>query len=221
MTGGINGTPGFCAPFSLAANIRGVEPLLMDIYTDPEFARELFDRLTDEVLIPWILALKKAFPSAKGVCGNDAWTSIPIVNPDIIENWILPYIKRLQEQCGPDVYVPNWVGESLLKDPEKMLDLKLCACPGFIEGQDPDVEVLSPSFYKTYANKHDLPLVLGLGAAFLALGTPGEIRDRVRQYIKLGGRGGRLALYLCNLGATTPPENVRAVVQAIQDYGVY
>lgn len=221
MTGGIDGTPGFCAPFSLAANIRGIEPLLMDMVTNPEFARELFDRLTDEVLIPWILVLKKACPSAEGICGNDAWTSIPIVNPDIIRDWILPYIKRLQEQCGPGVYVPNWVGESLLKNPEEMLDLKLCACPGFVEGQDPDVEVLGPSFYKTYANKHGLSLVLGLGAAFLALGTPGEIRDRVRQYVEIGGNEGRLVLYLCNLGATTPPENVRAVVQAIQDYSVY
>ena len=117
--------------------------------------------------------------------------------------------------------MPNWVGEQYLKNPEEMLDFKHQACPGFVEGQDPDVAALGPSFYKTYANKQDLPLVLGIGAAFLALGTPDEIRDRVRQYIKYGGKEGRLVLYLCNLGATTPPENVRTVVQAIQDYGVY
>jgi len=29
----------FCAPFSLAANLRGIESLLMDIYTDPDSAR--------------------------------------------------------------------------------------------------------------------------------------------------------------------------------------
>ena len=34
----------FCAPFSLAANLRGIEQLLMDIYTDPEFARSLLER---------------------------------------------------------------------------------------------------------------------------------------------------------------------------------
>jgi len=38
MAGGLDGTPGFCAPFSLAANIRGIEQLLMDIYLDPVFA---------------------------------------------------------------------------------------------------------------------------------------------------------------------------------------
>jgi hypothetical protein len=42
----------FCAPFSLAAHIRGIEPLLMDIDSDPDFARSLFDRLTEDVLAP-------------------------------------------------------------------------------------------------------------------------------------------------------------------------
>ena len=221
MTGCVEGSPSFCAPFSLAANIRGIEQLLMDMYVDPEFAKELFDRLTDDVLVPWILQLQKTCPEAKGVCGNDAFASIPIVNLDIIKNWILPYIKRLQEQCGPGVYVPNWVGESYLKNPAELLDLKLQACPGFIEGQDPDVELLGPSFYKTVANKRNVPLVLGIGAAFLAQSMPGKIRSRIQHYIEVGGKGGGLVLYLCNLGATTPPENVRAAVEAIQEFGVY
>jgi len=221
ITGGLESTPGFCAPFSLAANIRGIEQLLIDMYVDPEFAKDLFARLTDDVLVPWILTLQKTCPEAKGVCGSDAFASIPIVNLDIIKNWILPYIKRLQEQCGPGVYVPNWVGESHLKDPTELLDLKLQACPGFVEGQDPDVALLGPSFYKSYANRRGLPLTLGIGAAFMDQSGPGEIRKRIQHYIEVGGKGGRLVLYLCNLGATTPPENVRAAIQAIQEYGVY
>lgn len=221
MTGGAEGTPGFCAPFSLAANIRGLEQLLMDIYLDPEFARELFERVTDMVLVPWILKLKTICPKAAGIGGSDASASLPIVSPDILREWVLPYVARLREKCGPGVYVPNWVGESFLKRPEEMLDLKLAACPGFIEGQDPDVEKLGPQFYKSFALEKKVPLVLGIGAAFLALATPSEIRQRTKEYVEVGGKGGGFALYLCNLGATTPPENVRAAVQAVRDYGAY
>ena len=221
MTGGLEGTPGFCAPFSLVANIRGIEQLLLDMYLDPEFARELFDRVTDDVLVPWILKLKTICPKATGIGGSDASASLPIVNPDILAEWILPYVTRLREKCGPEVYVPNWVGEACLKHPEEMLALKLAACPGFIEGQDPDVEALGPLFYKSFALEKKVPLVLGLGAAFLALATPLEIRQRVKEYVEIGGKGGFFALYLCNLGATTPPENVRAAVQAVRDYGSY
>ena len=221
LTGGSEGTPGFCAPFSLAANLRGLEQLLMDLALDPEFAKGLFDRVTDRVLVPWILKLKTVCPQATGIGGSDASASLPIVNPDIIREWIIPYVTRLREKCGPEVYVPNWVGESCLKQPEEMLDLKLKACPAFIEGQDPDVETLGPSFYKSHALENEVPLVLGVGAAFLALATPDEIRQRVKEYVEIGGKGGGFALYLCNLGATTPPENVRAAVQAVRDYGTY
>ena len=44
----------FTSPFSLAANLLGIERLILDIYRDPDFARDLFDTLDDEVLAPWI-----------------------------------------------------------------------------------------------------------------------------------------------------------------------
>ena len=207
-------TLSFCAPFSLAANLRGIEQLLMDIYAAPDFARELFERITEQVLAPWILYQQKHFPNAAKVSGADATASLPIINLEILKHWVAPYILRLREWCGDGVYVANWIGESRLKNPEEMLALKLTVCPGVIEGQDPDVFALTPEFYRQFAEKHNVPLILGVGAVFLAESTPEEIAERVRQYVKVGRKRGRFALYLCNIGATTPPENLRAAVDA-------
>jgi len=143
------------------------------------------------------------------------------VNLRILQEWVAPYILRLRELCGPEVCVPNWVGERYLKQPEEMLALKLRVAPDFLEGQDPDVEALGPEFYKAYAKAHDVPLVLGVGAAFTALSTPEQVRERVKRYVEVGGKNGRFALYLCNLGATTPPENVETAVEAARTYGRY
>ncbi|MEW5718831.1 MAG: uroporphyrinogen decarboxylase family protein [Chloroflexota bacterium] len=214
---GLEPTLSFCAPFSLAANLRGIERLLMDICADPDFARELFERVTEQVLAPWILYQKKHFPNAMKISGADATASVPIVNLDILRNWIVPYILRLREICGRAVSVANWVGESHLKNPEEMLELKLAVSGRSIRGQDPDVFALTPEFYKRFAEKHNAPLTLGVGAAFLTESTPGEIAARVREYVRVGRRGGRFALYLCNIGATTPPENLRAAVEAAHD----
>ncbi|MGD8282506.1 MAG: uroporphyrinogen decarboxylase family protein [Desulfobacterales bacterium] len=211
----------FCAPFSLAANIRGIEEIIVDIYTDPDFARSLFDRITEELLVPWILRLKKEFPKVTSISGDDAVSSLPIVNLDIIREWNVPYIMRLRELCGPEVYVPNWVGEGHLKKPEQMLDLKRQVCPEFVEGQDPDVERLGPALYKQYACKYQLPLILGVGAAFLATSTPAEVAARVKHYVEIGGKDGRFALYLCNLGATTPAANINAAIETVRTYGMY
>ena len=214
-------TLNFCAPFSLAANIRGLEQLIMDISFDPGFARTLFDRITEELLAPWIMRLKTEFPGSRSICGSDAAGSLPIVDLEILNEWIIPYINRLRQLCDPGIFVPNWVGESCLKDPAEMFDLKRQACPGFVEGQDPDVARLGPELYKEYAERHNLPLILGIGAAFLATATPLEVAGRVKSYLDAAGKNGRLILYLCNLGATTPPENVTAAVEAVHEYGDY
>ena len=210
---GIEPTLSFCAPFTLAANLFGIERLLLAIYAEPDLARELLNRVTNQVLAPWILYQKKAFPRAAKISGADAMASIPVVNLPILKQWVVPYILRLRELCGPEVYVANWVGEHYLKCPDEMLDLKMIVGPGSIQGQDPDVAALSPEFYKQYAACRNIPLILGIGASFLAESDPKEIAARVRHYVQVGRAGGKFALYLCNVGATTPPENVRAVVQ--------
>lgn len=53
----------------------------------------------------------------------------------------------------------------------------------------------------------------------MATATPAEVARRVKYYIEAGGKNGRLILYLCNLGATTSPENVTAAVEAVRQYG--
>ena len=214
-------TLNFCAPFSLAANIRGIEQLLFDILMNPDFAHELFDRIIHELLAPWILYLKEKFPGARSICGNDATASIPIVNTGILRDWIVPDVLRLRKVCGPEINVPNWVGESHLNNPAEMFELKLQACPDFLEGQDPDVAGLGPAVYKDYAEKKGVPLILGVGAGFLALSTPEEIAARVKEYVEIGGQNGRFCLYLCNIGATTPAENIKAVVDTVHEHGVY
>ena len=79
------------------------------------------------------------------------------------------------------------------------------------------VEALGPEFYKRFAHDHAVPLILGVGAAFLTESTPEEVAERVRRYVTVGSRGDRFALYLCNLGASTPPQNLAAAVEAAHD----
>jgi len=210
---GLEPTLSFCAPFSLAANVRGIEQLLLDIHEDPDFARDLIGRLTEKVLAPWIHYQRRRFPRAVRISGADATASPPIVNLALLREWVAPSILRLRDLCGPEVSVANWVGEHCLARPELMLELKLAVGPGTLWGQDPDVEQLGPAFYKRYALSHDVPLILGIGAGFLAQRTPAALAERARCYVQAGASGGRFALYLCNIGATTPPANLTAVVE--------
>lgn len=206
------------APFTLAANIRGTSDFLVDIHMDPEFAHGLLERTVEEVLAPWLLRVKKEFPGLTEIGADDALGSLPIVSPEIMRDWIVPAFEHLRRLVGPEVYVPNWVGERYLSDPEILLDMKRQVCPGFIRAQDPDVAILGPSLFKAYADRQAMDLTLGVGAAFLDSASPEEVEERINQYLQIGAPGGGLTIYLCTLSTTTNPANVRAAVRAVRDY---
>ncbi|GAH26153.1 unnamed protein product, partial [marine sediment metagenome] len=108
-----------------------------------------------------------------------------------------------------------------IREVRELLEIKLMASPKIIMGQDSDIEKIGPEIYKEFARKHNVPLVLGIGSSFLMLSTPNKIRQRVKRYIEVCKDWGKLLLYLCNVGANTPPENLEAVINAVQEYGQY
>ena len=124
----------FCSPFSLAVNVRGIENLLMDILTDPRFAHRLLTFLTDEVLIPWVQTQREAIgqPGAAGN-GADAAASPPIVTVEILEEFVMPYVARMNEKIGNVTSMGYWGYSYLYKHPQKfrrMLELMASVSPG-------------------------------------------------------------------------------------------
>lgn len=211
----------FTAPFSLAVILRGYENFIQDLYINSNFAHDLLNIITDKILAPWILALRKESPNASVFRGADAMASLPLINIQIIQEFVIPYIQRLQALCGEEVTVINWWGESYLNEPEKLLDLKLKISPTLIQGQDPDVEKIGPEIYKQFAAANNATLILGIGNQFLETKKEHEIRSRIARYIEAGSPNGRFIIYFCNLSPKTPPDNVRQAIAAVKEYGRY
>jgi uroporphyrinogen decarboxylase len=209
----------FCAPFSLAALVRGYQRFIEDICLDPAFAHELLCFLTEQVIAPWIIRQKEEFPEAAAAAGADAFCSPPMTSPAIIEEFSIPYILRLRELCPIKVTVVNWWGESSCPDPLQLLDLKRKVSTGLIRVQDPDLAALGARPFKDYAARHGLVLELGLGEIPLHRGPIGEIEERIRSLIGDSCAGDRLIVYLASLNADTPPDNLRAAVAAVKRFG--
>ena len=215
---GLNQTLRFAAPFSVAANVRGIQSLLLDIMMQPSFAHKLLRFITYEVLAPWIEAQRREAGVGLVALGGDALASIPIINLEIMKEFALQYILELQKLLG-DVEVRGWWGESLLSEPEKMLMMKLKAQPSLIMGWDPDVYALGAQMYKEFAVRQDVLLVSGVGVPVIAQGPIENIIDRVRNYVEIGGAGGRFILFFCDVAPETPSEHVHAAVQAARYFG--
>lgn len=215
------GTPaliGICAPFSLAVAIRGYIPLVKDIRRDPPFAHRLLGFLTEEVLIPWALEIKKSTGGKVVLFAADAWASPPNIDQQIQEELVVPYVKRLKDATG--VSSQGQWGQSYLPDPERFLETQLeMGMP--VTGLDPDAERLGPEMFKAFATRNRAPLTFGLSPLLLRDGPVERIVERVRHYVRIGAPGGRFFLFLNNVPADTPPAHVQAAVDAVKRFGNY
>lgn len=213
----------FCAPFSLAVNVRGYENLIMDIETNPAFAHRLFEFLCDKVLAPFIQAMRSEIAQPDALAdGNDAWASPPLINLKIMEEFVVRYAGRLRQHLGKKVVTRgNW-GDATGRDPgfpERFMALKLKACPGFLSVLDPDLFKLGPNRIKAFAQKHNAYLTAGMDATVLKEGPVEAIVERIRLYIDAMARDGRCAVYLNQIPGDTPSEHIHAAVAACHAYG--
>ncbi|MAF34064.1 MAG: uroporphyrinogen decarboxylase family protein [Desulfobacterales bacterium] len=213
----------FCAPFSLAVNVRGYENLIMDIETNPAFAHRLFKFLCDKIIAPFIQAMRSEIGRSDVLAdGNDAWASPPLITLKIMEEFVVRYADRLRQHVGKKVITRgNW-GDATGRDPgfpERFMALKLKACPGFLSVLDPDLFELGPKRIKAFAQKHNAYLTAGMDATVLKEGPIEVIVERIRNYIDGMARDGRCAVYLNQISADTPSEHIHAAVSACHAYG--
>ncbi len=220
---GLLGRIRFCSPFSLAANLRGIENLLIDILTAPQFAHRLLTFLTDEVLIPWVQTQREVICQARiAAIGADAAASPPIVTVGILEEFVMPYLQRMNEKIGNVTGQGYWGYSYLFRDPvrfRRMLELMASVSPKTLNCLDPDVARTGPEPYVEFARGKKMSLRLGLDTLLLQEGPTEKIVKRCRQYVTAGSQAESLVFSLNDISIHTPPRNVHTAVAAVRHFG--
>ncbi len=102
------------APYSLAADIYGQEPLQADVVHDPDFVNTLLDHLADKVLGPWVEHFMTEF--------SNGWVELPdasgspfFIRPDNCKNMSIRSIKHMVEGMpwADRVFDCNYRGDSV------------------------------------------------------------------------------------------------------------
>ena len=210
----------FTSPFSLAVNIRGYENLMIDMFTRPAFVHRLFKFLCDDVLSPFIEAMRKdvGIPDLL-MDGRDAWASPPLISLEIMDEFVVAYTNRLRNNLGGNLITRgNW-GDAKSQDPERFFAQKIVCSPIALSVLDPDLYDLGPERVKSYAAKHNIPVTAGFDATLLKDGPVEAIVNRIKLYIDKVGRDGQCMIHLNQIAAETPPKHVHAAVAACHSYG--
>jgi uroporphyrinogen-III decarboxylase len=207
----------FCGIFTLSAKLMGYEDLIVAIRNQPTKVHRLMQFLTDEVAAEWILCQREHAGVKTVATGSEALASPPLLALDMVEEFSLQYIKRLEKNIG-DIRLAGLWGEGFTDDPTRLLDIKREGAPGMIQVCDPDVSELGPTFFKRYADAHDTGLIMGLDAHLVRSGPVSEIKSRARRFIDEAGLDGRFILFINDIPYDTPFEHVQAVVSVAHEF---
>jgi len=203
----------FTGLFTLAANLVGLEQLLFSIVSRPDSVHRLMHFLTHEVVAPWIVCQRERCGSRETATGSDALASPPLISVAMVREFCLEYVQELEKLVGGVRLAGLW-GESAIREPRELLDVKLAGSPGSIQVLDPDVTLLGPSLFKRYADETGASLVMGLDASLVGCGTETDVTNRATRFIEEAGLQGRFVLFINDIPFDAPVENVRAVVRA-------
>jgi uroporphyrinogen-III decarboxylase len=231
------GVPGgkFCAPFSLAVNIRTYPLLIKDLRKNPEFAHDFFTFLVDEILTSY-LKLQKEHCAINAATAPDAWSAFPNLSPELAEKWVLPYAERLYNNClsfGVRAVVAgscDYCEERVEKFDKNILfkcfdiQKKLAfGMPMVLLGMgrwheyplEPVLEYLAQ-----YKNKNIRAIVMAqINARLLRDGPENRIIELVKRLIDIFGRDYNLTVIMSNVPADTPPRHIHTAVSAVHTYG--
>ncbi len=192
------------APYPLAAEIFGQEPLIGALTSNPDFVCELLDRIVTRVLTPWCDDLVAAIPDV-WLELSDASGSPMFIGPEKFLGFAVAPVRRLIEEnsWGHRVFVANYRGDLPPSAPtrgrrrrrpegdsaisfEKLLDAKKLCCPEFLMRLEADAAPAER--YVEAAMTLKMPLYLGIGAVRLdrnsisdVVAAKRELHDIARQ----------------------------------------
>jgi len=195
-------------PFTLVGELRGVEALMMDLFDQPDFIKDMLDLATDTInaYSEYLLG-----SGADGVCLCDPSASGDLIGKEDFQEFSAPYIKK----CAKKVKKEG--GYALLHVCGNTSDrLDVVA--------DTGVDVFSQDFLVDIGHSRetigDRLAVLGNvnPAETLFAGTREESLKETEECLRKSGGKGHILGAGCDIAPGTPLENILTWKEAIRNF---
>lgn len=207
-----------CTIFEVSWGIRSMEELLMDIMTQPEFARVLLDRIT-ELRVFQAGAFARAGVDILRTGDDIGSQKGMIMSPGVWREWFKPRLARVIDaarEVKPDILI--WYhsdGDCSAVIPE-LIEIGI----DILNPVQP--ECLDPADIKRqYGDRLSFSGTIGTQST-MPFGTPQEVESTIKKRIETVGVGGGLLLAPTHvLEPDVPWENILAFIEAVDRYGWY
>jgi len=214
----------FAGIFEMSQRIVGMENLMIMMALNQRVAGALFDKLLGLKLSFWEMALPQLADVVDVVSHADDYGTqeSQLISPDMFREQIKPHLKILFERV-----------KELAPGAKRFFHSCGNVRPLLPDYIELGVEILNPVHIRArgmdpIALKHEFgrDLVFWGGGVdtqgVLPHGTPQEVKDDVRRNVDaLAPGGGYVFNTVHNIQADVPPQNIIAMWEALQEYGVY
>jgi uroporphyrinogen decarboxylase len=199
-------------PFGIAGDVMGQVEAFTAIYERPDFLREVLRIITDK-MIAWLDFCAQEMRLPRPV--DFAWTDDLAVSlsADTFREFALPFNLRLRS------HFDGWISLHMCGKTDHLLeifrdDLKINELQGF--GYQVDLDHIAEVMGGRAV------LIGNVNPMLIRSGTPDQVRDATRTVIeKLAHYKGLIIQDGNNIPPDAPLENINAMMQAAQLYGVY
>jgi uroporphyrinogen decarboxylase len=207
------------SPFTLAANICGLELFLKWLIKRPELGEHLIQMALDHIFNVLGYWVERFGPDKIFVWMSSPSESNQVISSRHLEKFALPYHIAYHERLkslGIRRFGFHICGDQNLNLPY-LAEASPWIHPSVLSfGHEVDLEIAAKHFPKDiiYGN---------IEPAVIQFGTPQQIYELCRIGIEMGKQapGGFILGPGCNIPAMTPPDNLYAMTEAIQDFAWY
>ncbi len=203
--------------FEFSHYLHGMENLLMDYLTDPEFAHHLARVVMDYKTRVMARAIDEGADIA--LTGDDyAYRKAPIMSPDVFREFCLPYMQEMVD-IAKDKGVPfiKHTDGNLWPIMDMIIDTGIDA----LDPLEPIAGIDIGEMKERYG--HRIALAGNIDCTeLLTRGTQEDVVEAVKETIAKAGVGGGYILASSNsIHPGVDPNNYKAMVEAAREYGQY
>jgi len=195
-------------PFTLAAEIRGTQNLLMDIYCNRSFVFKLLDFLTDLKIECTKLLIEEGI---EGVIYSDPVSSGDLISPDVFEEFAFPYIKRVFKENRKDLIMS---GIHICGNINDRLEL--------FNGLDTDIISIDSNvdLYDARERLNNEYVIMGNISPLetLYLSKPINVRLEARSEINRMGSNNFILASGCDITVGTPIQNIKTLTATPKEF---
>ena len=198
-------------PWSIAADLRGIEPLIFDTFDDKSFVHELMKVCTQ-------LALDRAVAMAETkvyIRIGDPSAGCSLISPEIYREFVKPYHEQLFTELGAVSSAPVGLHMCGYIDPimKELVSLPI----DWIEIDAPS------SLEKMVALSQNKIVIRGQASADMFLqGTKEQIYQEIKRCVDTAASANALMLGPgCSVPYNAPLENIKHFLDAAHKYGSY